>query len=701
MAGAKTGRKGSAQEPVGGLDHGGGASKGAEDAAGTAESFGRAAGGSSGPEQLEEGSLAEKSIEELLDLRVARVVSASKRLERVTEAPASVTIITAEEIRRYGWRTLADVLRSVRGFHISYDRYYNYVGVQGFSRTGDYNSRILLLLDGHRLNEPIYEGAYVESGLPIDLDLVSRVEIIRGPGSAVYGTNAFAGVVNLISKSADELANEGRQREISLEAGSRGMQRVRFSGGRQFSNGISFVGNVTGFRANGLDQFPVPEFDQPGQSPFVTPRNSDREAAGQAFAALHYKDFYASLGFSQRRKNLAALWEGQPAEATRNFGIDTRGFLQVGVRKKLGETGGLHLRVFGDEYRFAGVTPYAMNDPLLPSTIEHHERAKSIWWGGEVQWDQQWASVNELTVGVDFRIIPRLTLSTYDVNPFIPYGNTRTSLSNYGLFAENVLSLGNAWKVISGARVDDYSSFGRTFNPRAGVIFSPNRRTAFKALIGTAFRAPNPFELNYDTPSYLANPNLQPEKTATSEAVWEQYWGANWRSSLSVFHSRYSNLIGQQENSENLVEYMNSGRLSGNGFAGELAYSQKDGWDFLVSYSYQNLHYPNSSLPVTNSPHHLFKLRLSRPLGASPFVLGGELQGTSAAATVHGDAYAKAYYWPSLTVSSRRLQQRMELAFSVYNLANARYFHPIGDEWGMALMRQDPRSFRVQLTLRP
>ncbi len=88
------------------------------------------------------------SPEELMKVEVATVYSASKFEQKVTEAPASVSIVTADEIRKYGYRTLSDILRSLRSFNITYDRNYTFVGVRGFGRAGDYNSRILLQVDG-------------------------------------------------------------------------------------------------------------------------------------------------------------------------------------------------------------------------------------------------------------------------------------------------------------------------------------------------------------------------------------------------------------------------------------------------------------------------------------------------------------------------------------------------------------------------
>ncbi len=127
------------------------------------------------------------------------VIAAVRYRQRVGEAPSSVTIITAREIAQYGWRTLPEVFRSVRGFYVSEDRNYSYLGVRGFSRPGDFNIRILGLLNGHTLNDDIYQGFLLGRESGIDLDLVERIEIVRGPGSALYGTSAFFAVVNIIT----------------------------------------------------------------------------------------------------------------------------------------------------------------------------------------------------------------------------------------------------------------------------------------------------------------------------------------------------------------------------------------------------------------------------------------------------------------------------------------------------------------------
>ena len=128
------------------------------------------------------------------------VYAASRHEQKSSEAPASVTIVTSEEIRRYGWRTMLDILRSIRGFYASYDRNYSSIGVRGILRPGDYNTRILVLVDGHRVNDMLYGQSGLTYDFPIDVDLIDRVEVVRGPSSSLYGSNAFLAVVNVTTR---------------------------------------------------------------------------------------------------------------------------------------------------------------------------------------------------------------------------------------------------------------------------------------------------------------------------------------------------------------------------------------------------------------------------------------------------------------------------------------------------------------------
>ena len=146
------------------------------------------------------GELMDLGVERLIEIEIPTVVGASKHEQKVTEAPASVTIVTAEDIKRYGYRTLADLLNGVRGFYITYDRLYTYAGIRGVNRPGDYGGRLLILVDGRRVNDPIYDTAPLGTDFILDLDLIERVEIIRGPGSSLYVNNAVFGIVNIITR---------------------------------------------------------------------------------------------------------------------------------------------------------------------------------------------------------------------------------------------------------------------------------------------------------------------------------------------------------------------------------------------------------------------------------------------------------------------------------------------------------------------
>ena len=312
------------------------------------------------------------SLEELMKIQV---YSASRHLQEAEEAPSSVTVVTAEEIQRYGYRTLADVLRNVRGFYVTYDRNYSYVGVRGFAPLGDLNARILVMVDGHRLNDNIYDQALIGTDLPLDLDAVERIEIVRGPSSSLYGSNAFFGVINLITKSRSAV----KHGQISSEIGSLGTYKGHFLLGETLPHGIEalLAGSVS--ESQGNYRLFFPEFNSPANNNGYAV-NADNDAAKNFLAKLVFHNFTLESVVGTREKGIpTASWDTAFNDA-RNKTIDSEGNLMLTYNRDLGETTNLFTRVSYNRYVYTGY--YA--DLPAPAVL-NRDMARGDWWGLEAK----------------------------------------------------------------------------------------------------------------------------------------------------------------------------------------------------------------------------------------------------------------------------------------------------------------------------
>src|SRR3569833_1831784 len=268
-----------------------------------------------------ESSLADMDNGDLMKVPV--VFSASKLEQKSTEAPSSTTVITSDEFKRYGYRTLADVLRCVLGFFVSYDRNYAFLGTRGVN-LGDFNSRILLLVNGHRVNNDLNDGAFIDSAFILDVDLIDRVEIIRGPGSVLYGNNAFFGVINVITREGNQINGV----EGSGSYGSFDTWSGRVSVGKQFTNGLQFLLSGTLYNSDGPENLFYKQFNTPAQNNGIA-HNLDDDGAGSFFGSIKFMDFTLDGAFVDRVKGNPPAQYGTTYDNARLRTDDDRGYVTL------------------------------------------------------------------------------------------------------------------------------------------------------------------------------------------------------------------------------------------------------------------------------------------------------------------------------------------------------------------------------------
>jgi outer membrane receptor for ferrienterochelin and colicins len=634
--------------------------------------------------------LKKMTLEELMNVEVATVYSASKYEQKTTEAPSSVTVITSDEIRKYGYRTLADVLKSVRGFYVTNDRNYSYVGVRGFGRPSDYNSRVLILVDGHRINDNIYDSAFIGQEFILDLDLIDHIEVIRGPGSSLYGTNAFFAVIDIFTRQGEAFQGS----EVSGEAGSFDTYKGRFSYGHKFGNDADMLLSGSVLDSKGQNLF-FREYESPDSHNGVS-RNSDYERNYSLFSKLSYKGFMLEGAYVSRTKGIPTGAYETRLNDPRNKTLDQRGYIELGYTHTIDQQSALQARIYYDSYSYYGRYTY-VEDPMTIS----NDIGRGDWFGGELKVNSRIFERHKLVLGTEYRYNMREDQKNYDENPFALYMDDKRHSTVWAVYVQDEFQILQNLILNAGARYDNYETFGSTINPRLALIYSPWIHTTVKLIYGKAFRTPNVYELYfYDEITSRASLNLKPEKIKTSEIIIEQYIGKDLLISVSGFYYKIKDLISQQTDPiDGLLFFKNVESVHASGIACEMKKKYESGLEGRISYSFQETRDEQTGQILTNSPKHLAKVNMIVPLIKEKLFLGLEEQYMSKRRTL-ADRETGAFFITNLTLYSRQFMKGMELSGSLYNLFDKKYGDPVGLEFRQDTIEQDGLSFRVKLTYR-
>ena len=631
-------------------------------------------------------------LEELMGIKVERVFGASRRLQPVTEAPSSVTIITAEEIERLGYRTLADMLRGVRGLYVSYDRNYSYLGARGFSLPGDLNTKILLLVDGHRMNDNIYDQAAIGPEFPLDVATFERVEIIRGPSSSMYGTNAFFAVVNVITRTG--ASQPGLT--VRTSVGTLGTTHASVSAGHRTAGGIDVFlnGSVTG--EQGPDRLYFAAFDSPVTNDGIV-NGLDDEQVAQGFAQLRSGSLTIKAALSRREKGVpTAAFDtvfNDPAFRT----IDDHGFVDVQWGRLFGKTR-VDVRAYADRYTYDGRYPYDDGDASAPYYVMK-DSAIGAWTGVDARAARTLPWRQRLTVGGEYRndLTQHQTASYGEpASVIFDVDGSSTMRSAYVL---DEISVHHRLLVDVGARYDDYSRFHRV-TPRAALIFTPAAGGTFKYLYGAAFRAPSAFERDYylfSSPyaSSERGNELRAESITTHEVVWEKYTSDWFRSSVSGYTNLLDGLIRLDSGDADIVFFTNRDRALARGVEVEGEIRTRRGLQVLSSYTLQEATDRDTGAELTNSPRHLVKARLTVPLPRRGASVSAEADHLSARRTLVGDRIGSATIVDAAVLYP--LREGLALTGRVQNLFDQRYADPGSEEHRQDTIEQNGRRLFVGL----
>lgn len=609
------------------------------------------------------------------------VFSASRHEQPITKAPASVDIITSEHIKRYGWRTVAAMLGSLPGFLSTYDRAYHHVGVRGFAPPGDYNTRILVLIDGHRVNESLQDYAGLGRDFLVDVENIERVEVVRGPASSLYGSSALFAVVNVITQRGRDLQGT----RLAGEMASFDSHQGQISHGQKFSNGLEALLSASFYHSDGHDNLAYPGLGNA--------RNQDEEQVERLSGKLAWGDFTLSGSWMGRKKYLPTGTAGAAFGETDTNYRDRRAYADLNYRHTFGGDWEMTGRLFWDSYEFDDVLPYRDGG----NRIFNRDQWLGQWFGGEALLSRTFFNSHRLTLGSEYRRNFVQRMANIDQQPYAVYADNRLTSSIFGFYLQDEWAILDNLNLQAGGRYDHYDSFGDTFNPRLGLIYEPLAGTTLKLLYGTAFRAPNTFESAYtcclNSTPWMGNASLKPERIETYELVLEQRLDEHFDLRISPFYNRLTDLINLAVLPNGDRQFNNHGNAEAHGLETQLQVHFED-IEGRLSYTYQQSRTADADASP-NSPAHMLKLNLSAPLWPEKLFAGLEVQHVASRATVAGKS-TSGYTLTNLTLFSRRWLPGVELSGGVYNLFDERYADPASPPLVPDIIPQDGRNFRIR-----
>ncbi len=637
------------------------------------------------------------------------VTIATRRETQISKAPSIVTVITGEEIKHLGYRTFVEILRTVPGFEILKKADFGDVipAVRGLAS----DNKIRVMLNGHLINNPLRGGAFGNfDDFPVEN--IKRIEIIRGPGSAMYGENAFTAVINIITKDAKDIDGV----RVSSGYGSfdtydenivfgKTYGKVNISGMMHYRQTDGFDGIVESDNQTRIDNtLSSFGFSSTSQAPG---RVEDGRQEYDLNLKAVYQDIYFEGWYSNRNRSpfigpQYALNDESDVESNYVFG-------EAGYKKTFEERLTLKPRVYYDQFdnntyieSFSeGVTlPFDTNkdgnyDTLntYPDGFIGNGQVIQRIVGTEIPFDYELFDGNVITLGLEYRLINQTNvrfLSNFDPATYDALDSVQNFSDTYPYLKEATrrlwsVYLQDTWDITDtvnltlGARHDQYSDFGGSTSPRTGLTWAFMKDASLKLLYGEAFRAPSFMEMfSANQPAIQGNDGLEPETISTYECGLSYKFNKHVTSSVNYFYNNVENLIVLRtlESTQNTSRYENFGDAHVQGIEMETKADIAKGNYVFMNYTFQNAEDDDGDdLPFVANQKGNFGVNAHYwkyiNTNLSTFVSGRRSR-------EEGDARddLPAYALLNLSVIGKEFFKTMEVYGTVYNLLDKDYSDP-------------------------
>ena len=500
---------------------------------------------------------------------IPEVFSALKISQNMIKAPASIAVFTEEDIRVSQARTIGDLLKYVPGLYITPSRSgFDLIKVRGAQDR--YNNRVLLVIDGIPRRELFY--GYTSIGELVPVENIKQLEIIRGPGSALYGTDAYTGVISIFTKTAETSDKVNvdigygkfNTKRLNVGLGQKAGEKTYISfNGRYFGSGGYEVGR-------GRDGNNSSETTSKDGYNFDIKLKYNGFSFSASHAALNYRYPWVKI---RRRKDRV--------EKNTTYGF--------GYRNDFTEKLGVDIRLYQNSFDF-------LEDQVkFNADGSDNEFSKSIQEnsiiGGDAHLIHQITANNQLVVGGAFERentgqneeMTRNPGQNFTVAQWIQNqaGEKDFYLQNFAFYLENIWKMDDQFELTLGARYDNFEQFGDSVNPRVGAVYTPMNNLTLKALYGEAFRGPTYKDLflkefdnaNNVVPSSRSNPALEAESIKTYEFEINYAYNDNLLSKIRYFSNINENAIISLGEG---IPYANLDGIESDGFEVEFKYSYEN-----------------------------------------------------------------------------------------------------------------------------